>query len=65
MDETTFQVYVRIVSTLFNDGVVNIGRILTLFLFTRQLFRKYPNYAQRLWSVYHRTVDGLNFPNEE
>ena len=65
MDETTFQMYDRIVSTLFNDGVVKFGRILTLFVSTRKLCKKYPDYTQRLWCIYHRTVASLNFPNEE
>ena len=65
MDETTFQMYDRIVSTLFNDGVVKFGRILTLFVSARKLCKKYPDYTQRLWCIYHRTVDSLNFPNEE
>ena len=54
MDETTFQIFDRVVSTLFNDGVVNFGRILTPFVFTRGLCRKYHNDAQRLWCVYQR-----------
>jgi hypothetical protein len=48
MDETTFQMYDRIGSTLFNDGVVNFGRILTLFVSTRRLCKKYPDYTQKL-----------------
>ena len=37
MDETTFQMYDRIVSTLFNDGVVNFGTILTLRVYKETL----------------------------
>jgi hypothetical protein len=47
MDETTFQMYDRIVSTLFNDGVVKFGRILTLFVSTRRLCKKYPDFLPR------------------
>lgn len=65
MDETTFQIFERVVSTLFNDGVVNFGRILTPFVFTRGLCRKYPNDAQRLWCVYQTAIDALTVPNEE
>ena len=48
MDETTFQMYDRIVSTLFNDGVVNFVRILTLFVAIRKLCKKYPDYTQEI-----------------
>lgn len=65
MDETTFQIFERVVSTLFNDGVVNFGRLLTLFVFTRELCRKYPDDAQRLWCVYQRAIDGLTIPSED
>ena len=45
MDEITFQMNDRIGSTLFNDGVVNFVRILTLFVSTRRLCKKYPDYT--------------------
>ena len=60
MDEITFQIYERIVSTMFNNGIIHWGRILTLFIFTRKLCHENPQYSERLWAVYYRTVSDEN-----
>ena len=36
------QTYRRIVSTMFNDGVINLGRVLVLFAFTSQMGNSTP-----------------------
>ena len=37
MENDRVQTYKRIVSTMFNDGVINMGRVLVLFAFTSQM----------------------------
>ena len=37
MDNDRVQTHRRIVSTMFNDGVINMGRVLVLFDFTSQM----------------------------
>lgn len=60
MDDISLQIYERIVSTLFNDGIINSGRL--LYVFTRKLCRQNPAYAERLWSIYLITLNSLNIP---
>lgn len=62
MDDITLQIYERVVSTLFNDGIINPGRLLTLYLFTRKLCRQNPAYAQRIWSIYTQTLQKIDIP---
>ena len=64
MDEITLQIYERIVSTLFNDGIINPGRLLTLYLFTRKLCRQNPVYAQRMWLRYTQTLKKIDISEE-
>ena len=64
MDEITLQIYERIVSTLFNDGIINPGRLLTLYLFTRKLCRQNPVYAQRMWLIYTQTLKKIDISEE-
>lgn len=64
MDDITLQIYERVVSTLFNDGIINPGRLLTLYLSTMKLCRQNPAYAQRMWSIYLQTLQRINIPEE-
>ena len=64
MDDITLQIYERVVSTLFNDGIINPGRLLTLYLFTRKLCRRNPVYAQRIWSIYIQTLQKIDIPED-
>ena len=64
MDDITLQIYERVVSTLFNDGIINPGRLLTLYLFTKKLCRRHPTYAQRMWLIYLKTLEEVDIPQE-
>jgi hypothetical protein len=41
MENDRVQRYRRIVSTMFNDGVINMGRVLVLFAFMSQMGQHY------------------------
>jgi hypothetical protein len=41
----------RIASTMFNEDVINMGRVLVLFAFTSQMGKQYPTDAWRFWDV--------------
>jgi len=47
------QTYKRIVSTMFNDGVINMGRIRVLFAFSSQMGQQYTTDAWKFWDIYH------------
>jgi hypothetical protein len=42
MENDREQTYRRIASTMFNDGVINMGRVLVLYAFTSQMGQQYP-----------------------
>jgi len=42
MENDRVQTYRRIASAMFNDDVVNMGRVLVLFAFTSQMGQQYP-----------------------
>ena len=42
LENDRVQRYRRIVSTMFNDGVINMGRVLMVFAFMSQMGQHYP-----------------------
>jgi hypothetical protein len=56
MENDRVQTYRRIASAMFNDGVINMGRVLVLFAFTNQMGQQYPMDAWRLWDIYHTVL---------
>jgi len=52
-------VYHRIVSTMFEDGIVNAGRLYVLYVFTQIYCAQYPDRACDIWTAYNRVVEGL------
>jgi hypothetical protein len=52
-------VYHRIVSTMFEDGIVNAGRRYVLYVFTQTYCAQYPDRACDIWTAYNRVVEGL------
>jgi hypothetical protein len=58
MNNDRVQTYRRIVSTMFNDGVINMGRVLVLFAFTSQMGQQYPTDAWKFWDIYHAVLKG-------
>jgi glutamine cyclotransferase len=52
MEKDRVQTYRRIASTMFNDGVINMGRVLVLFAFTSQMGQQYPTDAWKFWDIY-------------
>lgn len=64
MDDITLQIYERVDSTLFNDGIINPGRLLTLYLFTKKLCRRHPAYAHGMWLIYLKTLPEIDIPQE-
>ena len=45
MENDREQTYRRIASTMFNDGVINMGRVLVLYAFMSQMRQQYPTDA--------------------
>jgi hypothetical protein len=43
---------------MFNDGVINMGRVLVLFAFTSQMGQQYPTDAWKFWDIYHTVLKG-------
>ena len=43
---------------MFNEGVINIGRILVLFAFPSQMGQQYPMDALKFWDIYHTVLTG-------
>jgi hypothetical protein len=41
---------------LFNEGVINMGRVLVLFAFTSQMGQQYPTDAWKFWDIYHAAI---------
>ena len=61
MDNDRVQTYKRIVSTMCNDGVINMGRVLVLFAFTSQMGQQYPMDALKFWDIYHTVLTGTEY----
>jgi hypothetical protein len=61
MDNDRVQTYRRIVSTMFNDGIINMGRVLVLFAFTSQMRQQYPTDAWKVWSICHAVLKGTEY----
>jgi len=45
--------YRRLLSSVFNDGIVNIGRIRVVLMLTVYLARKDPTRSKDYWSVFN------------
>ena len=58
MDNDRVQTYRRIVSTMFNDGVINMGRVLVLFAFTSPMGQQYTTDAWKFRDIYHTVLKG-------
>ena len=52
-------VYQRIVSTMFDDGMMNAGRRYVLYVFTQTYCAQYPDRACDIWTAYNRMIEGL------
>ena len=61
MDNDRVQTYGRIVSTMFDDGVINMGRVLVLFAFTSQMGQQYPTDAWKFWDICHAVLKGTEY----
>lgn len=45
--------YKRVISSIFDDGIVNIGRIRVALMFTSYLLKKDPGHASDHWSAFY------------
>ena len=61
MENDRVQTYRRIASTMFNDVVTNMGRVLVLFAFTCQMGQQYPTDAWKSWGIYHTVLKGTEY----
>ena len=61
MDNDRVQTYGRIVSTMFDDGVINMGRVLVLFAFTSQMGQQYLTDAWKFWDICHAVLKGTEY----
>ena len=52
-------VYHIIVSTMFQDGIVNAGRLYVVYVFTQTYCAQYPDRVCEFWTAYNRVVEGL------
>jgi hypothetical protein len=46
---------------MFNDGVINMGRVLVLFAFTSQMGQQYPTDAWKFWDIYLAVLKGTEY----
>jgi len=58
MDSVT--VYQQIVSSMFEDGLINTGRLVVLYRFTKQYCEQVPDKAQEIWNIYNRLIQWNN-----
>ena len=56
---TSVESYEQMVRTLFEDEIVNQGRLLVLEVFTRDLCDRCPDIASEVWDHYKKTRDEL------
>ena len=61
MENDRVHVYRRNASTRFNDGVINISRVLVLVAFTGQTGQQYPTNAWKFWDIYHAVLKGTEY----
>ena len=61
MENDRVQAYRRNASTRFNDGVINISRVLVLVAFTSQTRQQYPTDAWKFWDIYHAVLKGTEY----
>ena len=61
MENDRVQTHKRIVPTMFNDGVINMGRFLVSFAFTSQMGQPYPTDAWKFWDIYHTVRKGTKY----
>jgi hypothetical protein len=61
MENDREQTYRRIASTMFNDGVINMGRVLVLYAFMSQMRQQYPTDAWKFWDIYHTVLKGREY----
>ena len=61
MENDRVHTYKRIVPTLFNDSVINMGRVIVLFAFTSQMGQQYPTDALKFWEIYHAVLKGTEY----
>ena len=61
MENDRVQAYRRNASTRFNDGVINISRVLVLVAFTSQTGQQYPTDAWKFWDIYHAVLKGTEY----
>ena len=61
MENDRVQAYRRNASTRFNDGVINISRVLVLVAFTSKTGQQYPTDAWKFWDIYHAVLKGTEY----
>lgn len=58
-------VYERVVSTFFNDGIVNKGRVIVLYCLAKITGERFPKEVPRIWAIYHQAIDNKGYPSYE
>ena len=61
MDNLPVRIYQRVVESLFDDGIINMGRVLTLFVYTRQFCHQNPQHTDRIWEMYRQALKGTGY----
>jgi hypothetical protein len=61
MENDRVQTYRMIASTMFNDDVTNMGRVLVLFAFRSQMGQQYSTDAWKFWDIYHAVLKGTEY----
>lgn len=59
------EVYDRVVTTFFNDGVVNKGRIIVLYCLAKVMGERFPNDIRHIWCVYQKAIRDRGYPTFE
>ena len=55
--------YERVVSTFFNDGIVNKGRVIVLSCLAKITGERFPNEVPRIWAIYQQAIRDKGYPS--
>ena len=61
MDNLPERIYQRVVESLFDDGIINMGRALTLYVYTKQFSQQNPQHTDLIWKIYRQTLKGTGY----
>ena len=61
MEPDPVRIYQRVVESLFDDGIINMGRVLTLYVYTKQFSHQNQQHTDRIWEIYRQALKGTGY----